>query len=124
MIRGLYTAVSGLISQEAKQDVITSNIANATTTGYKKDNLAIRKFDDVLLSNYDKVVGGRNVRNVIGSISLGSKIDETDTDFEQGDVASTDLDTDFAIQGNGFFAVTDAAGKMSLIHISEPKRTN
>lgn len=105
MIRGLYTAVSGMITQGAKQDVITNNIANANTVGFKGDNLAIRKFDDVLLENYDKVSGGKNVRNVIGSISNGSKLDSVNTDFTQGMIESTDKDTDFAIDGKGFFTV-------------------
>ncbi|KZL94158.1 flagellar basal-body rod protein FlgG [Clostridium magnum] len=105
MIRGLYTAVSGMITQEAKQDIITNNIANANTVGFKSDNLAIRKFDDVLLQNYDKVSGGKNVRNVIGSISLGSELDSVNTDFTQGMIQSTDKDTDFAIEGKGFFTV-------------------
>ena len=49
MIRGLYTAVSGMITQEAKQDVITNNLANADTNGYKTEILGIKKFDDVLI---------------------------------------------------------------------------
>lgn len=105
MIRSLYTAVSGMITQEAKQDVITNNLANATTVGFKSDNVAIKRFDDVLLANYDKVVGDRNVRNAIGSISLGSKIDAVDTSFTQGSIEATDKATDFAIDGKGFFAV-------------------
>ncbi|NLZ48088.1 MAG: flagellar basal body rod protein FlgG [Clostridiales bacterium] len=109
MIRGLYTAVSGLITQEAKQQVITNNMANANTTGYKTENLAVKKFDDVLIQNYDKISGGKNVRNVIGSLSNGSKIDETLTDFTQGTLQSTEKDTDFALDGRGFFTVSGAA---------------
>lgn len=105
MIRGLYTAVSGMITQEAKQDVITSNLANSATVGYKQDNLAIRRFDDVMLQNYDKVVGGKNVRNEIGTLSLGSKVDSVNTDFTQGMVQNTEKPTDFAIEGRGFFVV-------------------
>jgi flagellar basal-body rod protein FlgF len=105
MIRGLYTAVSGLITQEAKQQVITGNIANANTTGFKSDNLSIKKFDDVLIQNYDKIVNGKNVRNVIGGLSMGSQIDETNTDFTQGMLQETGKTTDFAIDGRGFFSV-------------------
>ncbi|MTK11265.1 MAG: flagellar basal body rod protein FlgG [Clostridiaceae bacterium] len=105
MIRGLYTAVSGMITQEAKQDVITSNLGNSTTVGFKQDNLAIRRFDDVLLENYDKVVGGKNVRNEIGTLSLGSKVDSVNTDFTQGMIQDTGKPTDFAIDGKGFFTV-------------------
>lgn len=106
MIRSIYTAVSGLINQEARQDVISNNLANANTVGYKKDSLITKKFDDVMIQNYDKVVNGKNVRNVIGSLSMGSKIDETYVNHEQGVIEATSKDTDFAIQGNGFFVVS------------------
>jgi flagellar basal-body rod protein FlgF len=105
MIRGLYTAVTGLITGEAKQSVVTNNIANANTIGFKGENLSIKKFDEVLIQNYDKIVNGKNTRNVIGSLSMGSKIDDLNTYFTQGILQQTDKVTDFGIEGNGFFAV-------------------
>lgn len=105
MIRSFYTAVSGMIVQEAKQDVITNNLANVGTVGFKQDNLKSVPFDEVLIQNYDKVVGGKNVRNIIGTMTLGSRIDSVDTGFTQGTIESTDIDTDFAIEGRGFFTV-------------------
>ncbi len=109
MIRGLYTAVSGLITQEAKQDVITNNMANANTVGYKADNLVVKSFNEVLIQNRDKVAGGKNVNNIIGSLSNGSQIDETVTDFTQGLLQSSDSDTDFGLDGRGFFTVQRTA---------------
>lgn len=106
MIRALYTTVSGLITQEAKQDVITNNLANAATTGFKGDDLVLKKFNDVLIQNYDKMDGDKNVRNVIGKLSNGSEIDEVYTNFQQGDIQDTDSDTDFALNGTGFFTVS------------------
>ncbi|MCY6959622.1 flagellar hook-basal body complex protein [Clostridium brassicae] len=106
MIRSIYTAVSGLITQEAKQDTISNNLANANTIGYKKDNLIAKKFEDVMIQNYDKIQNGKNVRNEIGTLSMGSKIDGTYTLFQQGVITGTDKDTDFAINGRGFFTVT------------------
>ncbi|UZQ50857.1 flagellar basal-body rod protein FlgG [Clostridium kluyveri] len=105
MIRSFYTAVSGMIVQEAKQDVITNNLANVNTVGFKQDNLKSIPFNEVLIQNYDKVVNGKNVRNVIGSMTLGSEIDSVDTGFTQGTIESTDVSTDFAIDGRGFFTV-------------------
>ena len=49
MVRSLYTAISGMISLEAKQDTISSNLSNASTVGYKSGNLAFKKFEDVLI---------------------------------------------------------------------------
>lgn len=114
MIRGIYTAVSGLITQEAKQDVTSSNLANANTVGYKKDSLISKNFKDVLLHNYDKEVNGKNVKNVIGNLSMGSKIDGTYTLFDQGVVQATDKETDFAISGNGFFSLTSNNGNNKI----------
>ncbi|MHC6179391.1 flagellar basal-body rod protein FlgG [Clostridium sp. JNZ X4-2] len=105
MIRSFYTAVSGMITQEARQDVITNNLANVNTVGFKEDSLAVKPFNDVLLQNYDKISAGKNVRNVIGSISLGSGIDSVNTGFTQGTIESTGIPTDFAIDGRGFFTV-------------------
>ena len=105
MIRGLYTAISGMITGEAKQGVITNNLANANTNGFKCDNLAVKNFGDVMLYNYDKVVGNKNYKNNIGEISKGSAIDTVDTHFTQGILQQTKRDKDFAIEGRGFFTV-------------------
>ena len=105
MIRGLYTAVTGLITGEARQSVVTNNIANANTTGFKSENLSIKKFDDVLIQNYAKIVNGKNTRNTIGALSMGSKIDDLNTYFTQGVIQATEKATDFAIEGKGFFTV-------------------
>lgn len=105
MIRSLYTAVSGMITQEAKQDIISNNLANANTVGFKQDNLSLSRFDDVLIQNYDKQQGGQNVQNIIGKLSLGSKVDGVRTDFTEGSIEETGKATDFAINGRGFFSV-------------------
>jgi flagellar basal-body rod protein FlgF len=107
MIRSLYTAVSGMITQEAKQDVISNNLANANTIGFKQDNLSVSRFDDVLIQNYDKQQGGQNVQNIIGKLSLGSKIDGVNTDFTEGSIENTGVPTDFAINGKGFFTLSN-----------------
>ncbi|QXE20294.1 flagellar basal-body rod protein FlgG [Clostridium sp. 001] len=111
MIRSFYSAVSGMITQEAKQDVITNNLANANTVGFKQDDLRVKSFNDMLLQNYDKTEGNRSVRNIIGSISLGSGIDSVKTGFTQGSIDSTGVSTDFAIDGRGFFTVRAQDGK-------------
>lgn len=110
MIRSLYTSVSSLITLENKQNVITNNMANANTNGFKSDNLTTKSFDDVYIANKDKLVGSRNVKNRIGSISLGSEIDEVNTHFTQGVLKDTGNATDFAIEGRGFFVVQRGEG--------------
>jgi len=110
MIRGLYTAVTGLITGEAKQSIVTNNLANANTTGFKSENLSIKSFDDVLIQNNAKVVNGKNTKNTLGSLSMGSEIDDSNTYFTQGVVGTTDKATDFAIEGRGFFTVKSDNG--------------
>lgn len=105
MIRSLYTSVSGLITLENKQSTITSNIANANTTGFKADTLSMKSFDEVLIQNKEKISGGRNVKNPIGTLSLGAEIDSTDTRFTQGLLKQTGKPSDLAIDGRGFFTV-------------------
>lgn len=105
MIRGLYTAVSGMIAQENKQNVITNNIANANTVGFKGDNLVFKKFSDAMIYNYDKNVNGRNEKQILGGLSQGVQIDQTYTEFTQGSIEDTGKNTDFALEGKGFFLV-------------------
>lgn len=105
MIRSLYTAVSGMISLENKQNTVVNNMANANTTGFKSDNLVLKSFKDVMIQNRDKIVGGTNKTQKLGTISLGTAIDTVSTTFTQGDIQQTSENGDFAIDGRGFFAI-------------------
>lgn len=105
MIRSLYTAVSGMITLENKQNTITNNMANTNTIGYKAENLSVKSFDEVLIQNKEKILGGKNVPQKLGSLSLGAKIDTVETMFTQGIIKDTGKQTDFAISGRGFFSV-------------------
>ncbi len=103
MIRGFYTSVSGLITLQNEQEVITNNIANANNNGYKKRELTKQSFQDVMISNRQKLLGDKYVKNDIGSLNLGVKVNDVDTIFTQGSFKATDSSTDFAIDGRGFF---------------------
>lgn len=103
MIRGFYTSVSGLIALQNDQEVTTNNIANINNTGYKKRELTKSSFEDVMISNRQKVVGDKNVKNDIGTLSLGVKVNDVESIFTQGTIKATDSATDFAIDGRGFF---------------------
>ena len=48
MVKGLYTAYTGLVNQQNRLDVLTNNLANASTVGYKKEGSTSQAFDDVL----------------------------------------------------------------------------
>ncbi|MGG7163960.1 flagellar hook-basal body complex protein [Clostridium ihumii] len=105
MIRSLYTAASGLITSEAKQNVIMNNMANVNTTGYKSEKLSIKSFDEVMISNKDKRFNNKNYKTDIGTLSNGAEINGKFTNFEQGFIKDTNSSKDFALNGSGFFTV-------------------
>lgn len=107
MLRSMYASVSSMITLQSRQSVITNNLANVNTTGYKSQTLVAKSFDDMLLHNKDSYKNGVSKVNELGSLNFGVRIDETATDYKQGTLVSTDSNTDFAIVGNGFFEVTD-----------------
>lgn len=111
MIRGFYNSVSGLITLQNEQETIANNIANINNNGYKKRLLLKQSFDDVMISNRQKLMGNKYVRNNIGTMNLGVKTSDVETIFTQGSFRSTDNITDFAIDGRGFFVAQNANGQ-------------
>lgn len=114
MVKGLYTAYTGMLNQQNKMDVISNNLANAAVTGYKKEGSTSQAFDTVLAYKIrDRSIGVHAQR--IGGMNLGVKIGENYTDYSQGPFKNTDNTYDLAISGNGFFCVqfTNKAGVTS-----------
>ena len=111
MLRSLYIAGTGMITERSKMDVITNNIANMETVGYKKDQMISRSFADLLLDQIDSddpyVV---NTRDEVGPLNTGTHMDVVVTDFTQGALESTEQDTDLAIQGDGYFSILTPQG--------------
>ncbi len=110
MLRSLYTAATGMLVQRKKMDVITNNITNIETNGYKRDQLISRSFKDMLINriNDPAVV---SYSTVIGSQNAGVHIDEVATDFTQGNLEDTGRLSDLALQGPGFFAINTPGGE-------------
>lgn len=105
MVKGLYTAYTGLMQQQNRLDVITNNLANADTTGYKKEGATTAAFDEVLAV---KIKDGSEayINRGIGHMSMGAKIGETYTDYSQGSFRVTDNPYDIALDGDGFFSIS------------------
>lgn len=104
MVRGLYTAYTGMINEQKRLDVISNNLANSATVGYKEDSVSSQAFDDVLTVKIrDNSVGYMN--QAIGNMSLGVKIGEVYTDYGQGAFVETGNTFDLAIEGSGFFTL-------------------
>ncbi len=94
-------------------DIMTNNLANASTVGYKKEGSTSQSFNDVLTVKIkDQSVGMRNVQR-IGIKNPGVKIGENYTDYSQGSFRITDNTYDLALAGDGFFAIefTNKAGE-------------
>ncbi len=110
MLRGLYTAATGMTVQRNKMDVLTNNIVNASTTGYKKDTLISSSFAEVLIEriNDPYVI---STSEEVGPYSFGTHIDEIYTDYSPGNIESTGTQTDLAISGDGFFTVETPDGE-------------
>ena len=65
MVKGLYTAYTGMINEQNRMDIMTNNLANASTVGYKKEGSTSQSFDDVLTVKIkDQSVGMRNVQRL------------------------------------------------------------
>ena len=111
MVRGLYTGWTGMYNEQKRLDVISNNLANSATVGFKKEGATSQSFDDVLAIKVRDDHGDA----YIGNMSLGVKIGEVYTDYSQGSVRETGNTYDLAIDGSGFFTIdyTDANGNTS-----------
>ena len=109
MIKGLYSAVSAMVMNAARQRVLSHNIANMETPGFKQIFTSVSDFmpeQPVTMTR----TNGRT--NYVGTMGLGSQIGLEYMDFEQGALQETENPLDFAIQqGNGFFRVQTPDGE-------------
>lgn len=114
MVRGLYTAYTGMINQQKRLDIVTNNLANASTTGFKREGLTSKSFDQMLTVKLNDL-SVPYLNEGIGKMSLGVKIGENYTDYSQGSLKETGNTYDLALAGNGFFTIsyTDKKGNTS-----------
>ena len=101
MVKGLYTAYTGMINEQKRLDVLSNNLANADTNGYKKEGTTSQTFADELAIKI-KDTSSYGLAQKLGTISMGVHIGETYTDYSTGSFKVTDNSTDFAIKGDGF----------------------
>lgn len=97
-------------------DVLTNNLANANTNGYKKEGATSQSFDAVLAYKIKDASEGYHLSKRIGVNHPGVKVGEGYTDFSQGPLKTTGNMYDLALTDSGFFAVefTDKAGETSV----------
>ncbi len=116
MVKGLYTAYTGMINQEHRMDVLTNNLANADTNGYKKEGATAQSFDSILAYKIKDNSEGYRLAKRTGVHNPGVKIGEGYTDFSQGPLKTTENPYDLALTDKGFFAVefTNKQGDTSV----------
>lgn len=125
MNRGLYTAYTGMLAQQLKLDTISNNIANANTTGFKKENVVIESFNEVYMK---KINDPENMMSVqrIGKSTSGSHVANIYTNFEQGGLQETESPFNIALEGTGAIAVgkPDADGNMAIKYTRDGNLTS
>lgn len=112
MIRGLYTAATGMNVQMQKMDIISNDLANVNTTGYKKEQVLISSFPEMLARRVNDMQNGQPNDGDIGKMTLGAKVDDVVTQFVQGSLVKTSGMVDVALHGAGFFTVQTPNGQM------------
>ena len=105
MVKGLYTAYTGMINEQHRMDTLTNNLANSTTIGYKKEGATSQSFDSVFAYKLKDISDSPNIPRRMGINTPGVKIGENYTDYSQGSFKITDNPTDLALSGDGFFNV-------------------
>lgn len=106
MINSLWIAKTGMSAQQTQLDVISHNLANVSTTGYKRNNAV---FEDLMYQNLRQVGAQTTEQNQLPTglhLGLGVRTVATSRNFTQGSLAQSNNNLDVAINGNGFFQVT------------------
>jgi len=124
LLRGFYTAASGMITGQRRQETLSNNLANAQTPGFKQDRAQVRAFPELLINRMEKesVPTTRshrlNKQTPIGYLNTGVYVQETIADHAQGGLKETGMTTDMALvngrladeMGSLFFTVQNADG--------------
>ena len=110
MSRSLFSSASGLLSHQRKLDVVANNLANVNTTAYKAQRIS---FADLIYQTLSSGNGTSTDKRLAGTnpsqIGNGVRVASIQRNFEQGVLQITGGDLDFAIEGAGFFAVSNNA---------------
>ena len=118
MVRGTYIAGTGMMLQRRQMEIITNNIANADTAGFKKEYLVSHSFDEVLVRriNDDRdqnILGMRFFERApgVGPLNLGTQVDQLYINFSDGSLDGTERSTDLALVGDAFFVMQTPEGE-------------
>lgn len=101
----MWSAASGMVAQQINVDVVSNNLANVNTTGFKKSraNFQDLMYNTMLIAGATTPGGGQIPTGI--QVGMGVKPSSVQKLFTQGDFIQTGNDLDMAIEGNGFFQV-------------------
>ncbi|SMO59322.1 flagellar hook protein FlgE [Fodinibius sediminis] len=103
-MKSLNSGVSGLKAFQTKMDVIGNNISNVETYGFKSSSVS---FSEMLNQQIGSGGGAESAPSSSNQVGLGVRISNIQRDFNQGGLQSTGRETDLAIEGNGFFILSE-----------------
>jgi flagellar basal-body rod protein FlgG len=113
MDASMWVAKTGLDAQQTRMNVISNNLANVNTTGYKRDRAV---FEDMLYQNI-RQSGGQTDANAVAATGLmlgtGVRVVATEKLHAQGNMVTTQNPLDVAISGDGYFQVAQADGTIA-----------
>ena len=108
MYKGFYNLTSGMLTQQRNLNVVGNNLTNISTMGFKESRYTATTFDDVM---YSRVGNKEKVYTEIGRQSYIRANSEITVIYDQGIPEPTDIPLDFAIMGDGFFAIQNDDGE-------------
>ncbi len=116
MVRGMYTAASGMLVAQSQADTIANNLANVNTNGFKQTLLQVQSAPSMAVYSFVNQPGltpAQSTANApyVGQLGFGSEVYDTPVSFDQGSMEQTGNPLDMAISGsNGFFTIGTAGG--------------
>lgn len=122
MVQGMYTAASGMMVQQYRLETISNNLANALTTGYKREESIDKAFPELLIRRTDQhtvkfpyrmqpSIGSIDKSPIVGTLGTGVEQNEIFTVHSQGSLIETNNPADLALYGEGFFVVDTPHGE-------------
>ena len=112
MFKSLYSGVSGLSANLTELDVIGNNIANSNTIGFKSGRVTFNEMLTQTLKSASRPVAGGLGGTNPQQVGLGTQVGSIDSNFNQGNFQTTGRKTDLAIQGPGFFILSDGTSNV------------
>ncbi|MHB1650857.1 MAG: flagellar basal-body rod protein FlgF [Desulfitobacteriaceae bacterium] len=111
MIRGLYTGAAGMLAAQTESDIISDNVANIRTPGYKEEEGSATAFPTLLMERLGGSGGQPSQATPIGSMGTGVMVDRIVRLNTLGELQATGVGTDLALTSQGFFAVQTPQGE-------------